>query len=291
MKNLAVYLLIIMILGSCSDTKERTFQSFDDVEVSYNVNGKGDPALIFVPGWGGKKDDFFYQVDYFSPSYQTICIDLPGFGKSGNNREEWTMSNYAKDVIALMDRLKIEEAVLVGQSMGGIVILEVAREIPDRIIGVVPLDVISNLEPTYTQEQLENEIKSWMDWANNATYEKMKSIFSENTNSIIIANAVDDIKNASKVGWEETITDVLQYLRLPNNLVNLLMKIQVPIHCINKAETELDLSVAKQFNPSIFASSIEDVGHFFLWDAPDESNKLIESAINEFIAMKPINNR
>ena len=285
MKNLAVYLLIFMIIGSCSDTTERTFQSFDGVEVSYNVNGKGEPALIFVPGWGGKKDDFFYQVDYFSPSYQTVCIDLPGFGKSGNNRVEWTMSNYAKDVIALMDRLKIDEAVLVGHSMGGIVILEVANKIPSMVIGVVPLDVIINLEPTSTEEQLENEVKGWMDWANNPTYEKMKSIFSENTDSIIIANTVDDIKNASKVGWEETITDVLQYLRLPNNLVNLLRDIQVPIHCINKAYTELDLNVARQYIPNISVSSIENVGHFFLWDAPDESNILIESAINEFMAM------
>jgi len=279
-----------MILGSCSDNKERTFQSFDGVEVSYSVNGKGDPALIFVSGWGGKKDDFFSQIDYFSQSYLTVCIDLPGFGKSGNNRVEWTMINYAKDVIALMDQLKIDEAVLVGQSMGGIVILEVARKIPDRIIGVIPLDNIKDLEPTHTQEQLENEVKGWMDWANNPTYEKMKSIFSENTDSIIIANTVDDIKNASKVGWEETITDVLQYLRLPNNLVNLLREIQVPIHCINKADTELDLSVARQYNPNITASSIENVGHFFLWDAPDESNLLIESAINEFMAMNNNNN-
>jgi len=286
MKNLAVYLLIFMIIGSCSDTTERTFLSFDGVEVSYNVNGKGEPALIFVPGWGGKKDDFFYQVDYFSQSYQTVCIDLPGFGKSGNNRVEWTMSNYAKDVIALMDQLKIDEAVLVGQSMGGIVILEVARKIPSKVIGVVPLDVIINLEPTSTEEQLENEVKGWMDWANNPTYEKMKSIFSENTDSIIIANTVDDMKNASKVGWEETITYVLQYLRLPNILVNLLMEIPVPIHCINKADTKLDLDMARKYNSNMSASSIENVGHFFLLDAPDESNVFIESAINEFMKIK-----
>lgn len=286
MKNLAVHLLIIIILGSCSDNTERTFQSFDGEEVSYNVNGKGEPALIFVPGWGGNKNDFFNQVEYFRPSYQTVCIDLPGFGQSGNTRVEWTMTNYAKDVIALMDHLKIDEAVLVGQSMGGIVILEVAKEIPSRVIGVIPLDVIIKLQPTSTKEQLENEVKGWMDWANNPTYEKMKSIFSENTDSKVIANIVNDMKNAAKVGWEETIKDVLQYLRLPNVLLNLLMEIQVPIHCINKADTQLDLEMARQYNPNISASSIENVGHFFLWDAPDESNHLIESAIKEFMDMK-----
>ena len=290
MKNLAVYLLIFMILGSCSDSTERTFQSFDGVEVSYNVNGKGYPALIFVPGWGGKKDDFFYQADYFSPTYQTVCIDLPGFGKSGNNRVEWTMSNYAKDVIALMDRLKIDEAVLIGHSMGGIVILEVAKKIPNKIIGVIPLDVISNLEPTATKKQIANIVEYWMDWANNATYDKMKSIFSENTDSILIAKTVDDIKCASKVGWEESVTDVLHYLQSPSVLSSLLSEIQVPIHCINKADTKLDLDIARKYNSNISASSIENVGHFFLWDAPDESNILIESAINEFMAMNNENN-
>ena len=290
MKNLSVCLLIIMIPGSCSDTTERTFQSFDGVEISYNVNGKGYPALIFVPGWGGKKDDFFYQVDYFSPSYQTVCIDLPGFGKSGNNRVEWTMSNYAKDVIALIDRLKIDEAVLVGHSMGGIVILEVAKKIPNKIIGVIPLDVISNLEPSATKKQIANIVEYWMDWANNATYDKMKSIFSENTDSLLIAKTVDDIKNASKVGWQESVTDVLQYLQSPNILSSLLSEIQVPIHCINAAQNELNLEIARKYNPNISASSIEDVGHFFLWDAPDESNLLIESAINEFMARNNNNN-
>ena len=286
MKNLAVYLLIFLILGSCSDTSERTFQSFDGVEVSYNVNGKGQPALIFVSGWGGKKDDFFNQVDYFSSSYQIVCIDMPGFGKSGNNRVEWTMSNYAKDVISVMDHHKIEEAVLVGQSMGGIVMLEVAKKIPGRIIGVIPLDVVTNLEPAGTKKQIANTVGWWMDLANNPTYDKMKSIFSEKTDSLLIAKTVVDFKSASKAGWEESLTNVLHYLQLPDVLSSLISEIQVPIHCINKAQSELNLEIAKKYNTNISASSIENVGHFFLWDAPDESNQLIESAINEFMEIR-----
>lgn len=286
MKKLATYLSIFMILVSCSDTTERSLQSFDGVKVSYNVNGKGEPALIFVSGWGGKKDDFFYQVDYFSPSYQTVCIDMPGFGKSGNNRVEWTMSNYAKDVIGVMDHLKIEEAVLVGQSMGGLVMLEVAKKIPGRIIGVVPLDVVTNLEPTATKKQIANAVEWWMDLANNPTYDKMKSIFSENTDSLLIAKTVVDFKSASKAGWEESLTDVLHYLQLPNVLSSLISEIKVPIHCINTAQNELNLEISTKYNPNISASSIENVGHFFLWDAPDESNALIESAINGFMEKK-----
>ena len=290
MKQVFFLFLAIMILGSCNESINKHAQSFDGVEISFDVNGKGQTALIFVHGWGGNKSDFIHQVDYFSPSYKTICIDLPGFGESGNNRIDWTIKNFAEDVIALMDHLKIEEAVLVGQSMGGIVILEVAKKIPRKVIGVVPLDVIINLEPKATHEQIENEIMGWMDWANNATYDKMKSVFSENTDSSIIAKAVDDIINASKVGWEGSIADVLQYLRLPNVLSNLLTEIQVPIHCINKTDTQLDLEIARKYNPDISTSSIENVGHFFLWDAPEESNRLIESAINEFIRMKQDDN-
>jgi len=283
MKQLFLQLLVIIILGSCNETDKKYIQSFDGVDIGYDVNGKGEPALVFVHGWGGNSKDFFNQVDYFSPSYKTVCIDLAGFGVSGNNRVEWTISNFAEDVIAVMDHLKIKKGVLVGQSMGGIVILEVARKIPKRVIGVIPLAVISNLEPTSMQEQIENETMGWMDWANNATYDKMKTIFSENTDSLIITKTVDDIKNASKVGWKESIANVLKYLRLPNVLSNLLTEIQVPIHCINTTQTKLDLELARKYNSNISESSIENVGHFFLWDAPEESNRLIEFVIKEFM--------
>ena len=81
---------------------------------------------------------------------------------------------------------------------------------------------------------------------------------------------------------EESIRETLQYLSSPNVLANLLAEIQVPIHCVNKAHTKTNLDVVRKYNPNISASSIENVGHFFLWDAPDEFNKLLENAIEDF---------
>ena len=68
---------------------------------------------------------------------RVICPDLPGFGESPLPEGPVSISSYADAVIALLDKLGVEKAVLGGMSMGGYVLLNLAERYPDRLLGVM----------------------------------------------------------------------------------------------------------------------------------------------------------
>ena len=74
------------------------------------------------------------------------------------------MESFSEDVIAVINKLDLHKVVLVGFSMGGPVVIETANKIPDRILGVVLVDVLQNCEVQIPLKQsTEKEIKDFME--------------------------------------------------------------------------------------------------------------------------------
>ncbi|HEV3047096.1 MAG TPA: alpha/beta hydrolase [Solirubrobacteraceae bacterium] len=78
---------------------------------------------------------------------RVITVDLLGHGRSDRPRDMWrySMAAYATQVVALMDHLKIEQAVVMGTSLGANVALELAASRPERLRGmVIEMPVLDN---------------------------------------------------------------------------------------------------------------------------------------------------
>jgi pimeloyl-ACP methyl ester carboxylesterase len=78
---------------------------------------------------------------------RVITLDLLGHGSSDRPRDMWrySMASYGKQVVALMDHLKIEQAAVMGTSLGANAALEVASSAPDRLRGlVIEMPVLDN---------------------------------------------------------------------------------------------------------------------------------------------------
>jgi len=65
------------------------------------------------------------------------AIDLPGHGKRAAQRQGVTLSTYVNDVVSYIDAHKLRDVILVGHSMGGVVISKVAEEIPEKLSHLV----------------------------------------------------------------------------------------------------------------------------------------------------------
>src|SRR6185369_10787554 len=87
-------------------------------------------------------------------------IDLPGHGESGLDRKSWTVENYGDDVKTVVTKLNLKRVVLVGSSMGGPIALEAARRMPDRVVGIVPVDTLQNVDAKLPPDQLEGLFKA-----------------------------------------------------------------------------------------------------------------------------------
>lgn len=101
--------------------------------------GEG-PAIIFIHGTGGSGKVWFNQMRRFEPQFRVIAPDLPGYGRTPLPDVIRSIDDYPAFVLALMDALGLAKAVLVGNSMGGRVSLQLALDHAERVSGLVLLN-------------------------------------------------------------------------------------------------------------------------------------------------------
>lgn len=99
------------------------------------------PAIVFIHGWSGDVMNWWDQYDYFRDNYHVVILDDPGHGKSERRKDiKYSMELDGKVVVGLMDLLKIDKAVVVGNSMGGQIAEWVAVHRPERVSKLVLCD-------------------------------------------------------------------------------------------------------------------------------------------------------
>lgn len=94
--------------------------------------GTGRPVLM-LHGLGGTKISFLPTVAALAPDYRTIAMDAPGFGDSDKPFGRYDAAFMARWAVALLDKLGIERADVLGHSMGGRVALELGLSHPERV--------------------------------------------------------------------------------------------------------------------------------------------------------------
>ena len=91
------------------------------------------PPVIFIHGLSGCWQNWLEQIPLFARDHRVIAVDLPGFGHSEMPVEQISISGYADAIDELMEKLDIDAARIVGNSMGGFIGAEIAIEHPARI--------------------------------------------------------------------------------------------------------------------------------------------------------------
>ena len=103
----------------------------DGVRVSFRVEGDGKP-LVFIHGWAASSNYWKYQIDHFSKSYKVIAPDLRGHGDSDKPLDaDYSVERMAKDILTIIDKLSLKDVILVGHSLGGLIVLELLRKFRD----------------------------------------------------------------------------------------------------------------------------------------------------------------
>jgi pimeloyl-ACP methyl ester carboxylesterase len=113
-------------------------RSFDGTRLFYSVEGKGTP-LVFCYGLVCSSLHWTYQVEHFRNHHQAIWFDYRGHHRSDppSDFSTYSVENFARDTLAILDELKIEKAVILGHSMGVNVVLDFYRQFPNRVAGMV----------------------------------------------------------------------------------------------------------------------------------------------------------
>jgi pimeloyl-ACP methyl ester carboxylesterase/membrane protein DedA with SNARE-associated domain len=100
------------------------------------------PVVVLLHGSPGRKEDFATVVPELAKHYQVIVPDLPGFGSSERDIPDYSFRAHARYVLELLDGLGIDDAHVVGFSMGGGVALSMADLAPRRVRSITMLSAI-----------------------------------------------------------------------------------------------------------------------------------------------------
>ncbi|MEV7020856.1 alpha/beta hydrolase [Kitasatospora sp. NPDC093558] len=115
--------------------------AFDDTR-----EGEGTPVVL-LPGMLDSRRAYRHLVPLLTAAgHRVITMDLRGFGESSIVWDDYAPAAIADDVLALLDHLGIERAVLAGSSYTGATVVKVAGDAPGRVAGIVLIDAfIENL--------------------------------------------------------------------------------------------------------------------------------------------------
>lgn len=89
--------------------------------------------MVLVHGYLGGAAQWSGLVEALSDLFDIVTVDLPGFAGAAGLPPPDTIGGFAEHVIATLDGMGIDRFVLLGHSMGGMIVQEIAHRIPDRV--------------------------------------------------------------------------------------------------------------------------------------------------------------
>jgi pimeloyl-ACP methyl ester carboxylesterase len=122
----------------------------DGVSLGYELFGDGKTTVVLMPTWTILHSRFWkMQVPYLSRYYRVVTYDGPGNGKSDRVTDpaRYSADAYARDAKTVMDRCGIDNAAVVGVSLGAQYGARLATLYPDRVSGLALVGAALPLSP------------------------------------------------------------------------------------------------------------------------------------------------
>ncbi|HWH78095.1 MAG TPA: alpha/beta hydrolase, partial [Candidatus Binatus sp.] len=105
----------------------------DGSEIYFEEHGAGAPFLFCSVTGLDHQAWKFHQVREFSQDHKVILFDYRGTGKSSKKVEKYSIKMFTDDAAAILSHLKVEQAVVCGHSMGGVVAQLLALDYPGKV--------------------------------------------------------------------------------------------------------------------------------------------------------------
>ncbi len=280
MKKLLLISILFLLLSGCGN--DDTVSSLDGVPIAFEKTGDGEKTLVFVHGWSCDRTYWREQVAALSDRYTIVTVDLAGHGESGLTRTDYTMPAFGSDVAAVVVALDLHNVYLVGHSMGGSVVVEAARLLPDRVVGIIGIDTLQEPQFSFTAEQVDGFVNSLKADFPVATTRFVASMFPADADTALVRSISEDMASAPP----EVALSAIRNLLL-HNLRPTLNMLHVPLWCLDSNQNPIDFQGWKFYQPGYTAVVMQGVGHFLFLENPTEFNEKLAELIERMATHKP----
>lgn len=256
----------------------------NNFELSYDDLGEGNVPIIFLHGFPFDKSMWQGQLDFLKPSYRVIACDIRGFGKSTDEDSPLNIDLFAEDLIAFMDELEIEKAIVCGLSMGGFITLNAHQRFSDRFEALILADTQCIADTPEAKEKRYDAISEIeVNGVANFNEGLIKKVFHKDS-LINKKELVEELRKVVFSNSEHIIQQGLEALAQRSETCSTLNKISIPTLIICGREdivTPLEQSEAmKESIEGATLQVIENTGHVSNLEQPDEFNKHLLDFLN-----------
>jgi len=252
--------------------------SKDGTPISYEIFGVGEPTLVFVHGWSCDARYWRAQVPVFSKKYRVVVLDLAGHGHSGMSRTKYTMGSFGDDVRAVTESTGSHSVILIGHSMGGSVIAEAACLMPDRVIGLIGIDTLENIEYPMTREELKKMIAPLEEDFRDGSRQFVGEMIASNTDPQLREWILSDMSAAPPSVALSAMNEMMtQYIT--GEAAKVFKKVRIPVVTVNGDLWPVNYEANRRHMFSFDAIVLKEADHFLMVDRPIDFNKALEKAI------------
>ena len=245
--------------------------------IRYSAAGKGEPALVFIHGGFADRTYWVNQISAFSKDHRVIAIDVAGHGESGSDRKTYTLELFGADVCAVMDKEKVGRAVLIGNSMGGPIALEAARQAPGRVAGVIGIDTFHDLTGLNPASEVDARVKAFRENPSGTMKAMIQMLFHKDADPAFVA----DIERKMMKASGEFAASVTGCFR-DYDQARAAKQANVPIRAINgdlfPTQVQKNRTVAAGFEAVI----LPHTGHYPMLENPVLFNRVLTGLLTEW---------
>ena len=173
--------------------------SVNGFDVAYTTLGEGEKTVVVCQGWGTNFEMYQVVANAISDEYKVILFDFPGFGKTKEPEDSWSVADYASFFVDFLQVLGVEKVTLIGHSYGGRVIIEVASDegFKNRVEKIVLIDSAGVMPVRSAAANFKTKL--FKTWKKFITLPAVHSLFPEVIDYWISKQGSEDYKNASPV--------------------------------------------------------------------------------------------
>jgi len=276
-------LTAMLVLAGCvaklQDDKRpttATVESADGSPIVYGVRGQAEPTLVFVHCWTCNHTFWDAQIEYFARDHRVIWLDLAGHGASGSHRQRYTMQAFGQDVAAVVRQVGARNVILVGHSMGGPVAVEAAKQLGDRVIGIVGVDTFyTPFEYPASQEAIAAFVKPFETDFHGTSDKMLHAMFTPQADPAVVDAIVDKFSNADPKVGVSAMYELFAWNahQAPADL----QRFSNILYNINAAPT------GKEPPPNAHTVMVPGVGHFVAQVRPVAFNQALEGITNRLV--------
>ena len=257
----------------------------NNLSIGYQEKGRGQP-LVFLHGGVADSRSWERELQAFSDNFHSIAWDAPGCGISDDPHEDFSLSDYADVLAGLLEKIGIDDAIILGISFGGGLAIEFYNRHPEAVKALILVSAYAGWAGSLSEEEVARRVEkgraqSTMDpaavaemWLPSLFYKSPPQEKIEKEKEIIS----DFHPKGSQIMLEAFAEADLRYVLPKINVPTLLLygdqDVRSPTHVANEIHQRI---------PNSNLIFVEDVGHLINIEAPE----LFDREVRRFIENLP----